>query len=250
MATLTLLGTGAAVSDPHRTTTMLAVENEGSLLVIDCGGDVVQRLMACGAPLDRLRSLVITHEHPDHVGGFPLMMEKLWLTGRREPLPVYGIASAVSQARHIHDAFDTSGWTGYPGVRFHEVGHEPGAVVLEDDDWRVTATPGSHTVPVIALRIECRRGGGTLAYSCDTSYDERVVALARGADLLVHEATGHGHGHASAEDAARVAAQAGAGRLLLVHLPPERDLDEAGMERAREVFAATEKGEEGGRYPF
>jgi addiction module HigA family antidote len=41
-----------------------------------------------------------------------------------------------------------------------------------------------------------------------------------------------------------------AGRLLLVHLPPEKDLGEGEMAAARAIFAATAKGEEGGCYVF
>ena len=50
--------------------------------------------------------------------------------------------------------------------------------------------------------------------------------------------------------AAKVAAMAGAGRLLLVHLPPEEALDSVQIEKARAVFPQTEKGEELGRYSF
>ena len=69
MPTLHLLGTGAALSDPHRTTTMLAFQGNGSVIVVDCGGDVVQRLMQAGVPLDQIEALIVTHEHADHAGG-------------------------------------------------------------------------------------------------------------------------------------------------------------------------------------
>lgn len=229
---------------------MLAVETGGSVLVVDCGGDVVQRLMASAVDLTRVQALIVTHEHADHVSGFPLMMERLWLAGRRDPLPVYGIAPAISQARRIHDAFDTSSWPDYPAIHYHEVAHETGAPVLEDDDWRVVASPGDHAVPVIALHFFDKHGGGELTYSCDTQYSTEVVRLAEGGDLLVHEATGSGPGHSSADEAARVASEAGAKRLVLVHLPPEAQLDEDDLEQARRIFAATEKGVEGGKYGF
>ena len=174
MATLHLLGTGAAFSDGDRTTTMLAVENAGSVIVVDCGGDAVQRLLACGVQLDKIAALIVTHEHADHVSGFPLLMERLWLSGRRDPLPVYGIAPAIDQARRIHDAFDTSSWPGYPGVHYSEVAHEEGAVVLADRNWKVTASPGRHAVPVVALRFQDRHGDGEMTYSCDTEYHEPV----------------------------------------------------------------------------
>jgi ribonuclease Z len=250
LATLYLLGTGAAVSDQHRTTTMLTVENDAGLLVIDCGGDVVQRLAATGGDPSRIRALIVTHEHPDHLSGFPLMMEKLWLYGRREPLDVYGIEPAIAQAKRVHDSFDTSAWPGYPEIHYHQVALAEGASVLNDFGWRISASPGTHAVPVVGLRIKDEAGGGVLAYSCDTEYSEVIVRMAEGAKVLVHEATGKGPGHSSAQEAAQAAREAGAKRLLLVHLPPAEQLDLAELEAARKIFPETDKGLEGGRYRF
>src|SRR5688572_14593911 len=109
MATLHLLGTGAAFSDASRTTTMLAFAGE-TVIVVDCGGDVVQRLLAAQIDLERIEALILTHEHPDHVGGFPLFMEKIWLSGRRRPIHVLGPDAALEQAKKIFGAFNTSGW--------------------------------------------------------------------------------------------------------------------------------------------
>lgn len=248
MATLHLLGTGAALSDASRTTTMLAFESGGSALVVDCGGDVVQRLMAAGIGEDAVEALIVTHEHADHVGGFPLFMEKIWLAGRRRPIAVHGPPTALSQARRIWEAFETGGWEGVPEILWREVALEEGAPVLESDAWRVTAAPGTHSVPVIGVRVEDRRGGGVAAYSCDTEESDAIARLARGAELLVHEATGGFGGHTTVEGAARVAARAEAGRLVLVHLPPE--IDDGELARAREVFPGVELGEDGARHPF
>ncbi len=244
--TLYLLGTGAAVSDPHRTTTMLAVSDGTSTLAVDCGGDLVQRLLAAGLDLATLDGLVVTHEHPDHVSGFPLFMEKLWLTGRRRPIPVYGVEAALAQAQRLWEAFDTSGWDGVPAINWREVAGEPGAEVLSDETWRVTAAPVAHPVPTIGLRIE-HASGRVVAYSCDTAPCEHVVELGRGAGILVHEATGHTPGvHSSIEEAAETAAKAGAHRLVLVHLPP--GLSDTDLEAGRRWHTELELGEELGVY--
>jgi ribonuclease Z len=242
---LHLLGTGAALSSPDRTTTMLALEAE-SVVVVDCGGDVVQRMLAGGIDLDRIAALVLTHEHPDHVSGFPLFMEKIWLAQRRRPIPVRGPAPALDQARRIFGAFNTSGWRGLPEIEWGEVPLAGGAAVWEDDSWRIRAAPGIHGVPVIGLRAEDRRGGGVVAYSSDTEAADAIVQLARGADILVHEATGEVKGHASARAAAEVARSADAKRLVLVHLPPAVEDEE--MEAAREIFPAIEPGIDGAVY--
>jgi ribonuclease Z len=248
MPTLHLLGTGAAVSDPGRTTTMLAFQAEGGSVLVDCGGDVVQQMLKAGIGADDLDALIVTHEHPDHVSGFPLFMEKIWLMERRRPIPVLGIRAALDQARRVFEAFDTSGWEGMPEIEWREVALEPGAEVLTSDRWRITATPGVHSVPVIALRVQDARGGGVVAYSCDTEKSDAVTALSRGADVLVHEASGGFKGHTSIEDAARVARDAEAGRLILVHLPP--DVGDDDLIAAREIFPAVEFGEDGARFDF
>ncbi|HET6762411.1 MAG TPA: MBL fold metallo-hydrolase [Longimicrobiaceae bacterium] len=248
MATLHLLGTGAAFSDARRTTTMLAFQAPGSVVAVDCGGDLVQRLLAAGMDIDDLRALIVTHEHADHAGGFPLFMERIWLGGRRRPVDVHGIAPALGQARRCWEAFETGGWKDVPEIRWHEVAVAEGAPVLEDADWRITAAPGIHGVPVIGLRVEHVPTGGGVAYSCDTEPSDTITRLSRGADILVHEASGAFKGHTSNEDAARVAVRAGAGRLVLVHLPP--DVADGDLAEARGIFPNVEFGEDGGRYEF
>lgn len=248
MAILHLLGTGAAISDPHRTTTMLAVNDGISTLVVDCGGDVLQRLLAAGLSLESIDALFITHEHPDHVAGFPLFMEKLWLSGRRRPIQVLGVRQAIEQARRCFIAFDTSSWDDMPSIDWQEIPIEEKTRAFESDSWFVSATPATHSVPTLGLRFKCLASGGTVAYSSDTEPSGKIAMMAREADILVHEATGEGPGHSSSRQAARIAAEAGVGRLLLVHLPPA--LPETDVDAAREIFYFTEVGEENGVYEF
>ena len=248
MATLHLLGTGAAYSGPDRTTTMLAFENEGSVVLVDCGGDVIQRLLAARCDPDDIAVLVLTHEHPDHVGGFPLFMEKLWLAKRHRPIPVCGPGPALEQAKRIFEAFDTSGWEGLPEIEWHVAQLDEGAEVWSDTHWRITGAPASHGVPALALRVEDLRGGGVAVYSADTARSDAIARLADAVDILVHEATGDFKGHTSPQDAAHVALQAGVGRLVLVHLPPETPADD--LAEARGSFPELYVGEDGARYRF
>jgi ribonuclease Z len=242
-----VLGSGAAYSDGARTTTMLALEGPSGIVIVDCGADVVQRLLVHDLDPLRVAALIVTHEHADHVSGLPLMVERLWMAGRREPLPVIGIEPAIAVAQRLHDAFDTRDWPGYAGIEARTIAHEQGTVVLEDADWRITSAPGTHSVPVIGLRIEATRGA-VVAYSCDTAYDPRIVALARNADLLLHEAAGEGPMHTTPSQAAQVADEANADRLVLVHLPHGFDEHGPEMVRARGRFPRLDVGFDGARY--
>jgi len=76
------------------------------------------------------------------------------------------------------------------------------------------------------------RPGRSFAYCLDTRPCPEVVELARGVDLMVHEATfaqdlqteAHQWGHSTAADAARMAREAGVKRLVLTHIS-QRYLD-------------------------
>ncbi|MGQ9619656.1 MAG: ribonuclease Z [Bacteroidales bacterium] len=94
------------------------------------------------------------------------------------------------------------------------------------------------------------------AYCSDTRFFKRLSSYVRGADLIYHEATfdrvgsdlAKLTGHSTTTDAARVAAEAGAGTLLIGHFSSRyRDIGQL-VEEARSVFPATYAAEDGKTY--
>jgi len=87
-----------------------------------------------------------------------------------------------------------------------------------------------------------RRRGPIVAYVLDCVPCDGAVALGSLADMLVHESTyeharadlAHERGHTTGVEAARIARDARAGRLLLTHFSPSVDA-EAVAEEARGV---------------
>lgn len=247
-ATLHLLGTGAPASDAHRTTTMLAISTKTDAVLIDCGGDVLRRAMQSGIPVEHVRAVILTHEHPDHVGGWPLFLEKIWLHGRSDPIEVYGPEAALDQARRCFSVFDTSRWEGLPVAKWIAVPLDEDTHFLELGPLRFKASPGNHGVPVMGLRVDNMETGGSICYSSDTKPSESIVRLASGCKILVHEASGDNPVHSTPSQAAQVAHDAQCGRLILVHLPP--GLTDDDLIPARSIFASVELGEELSSFQF
>jgi ribonuclease Z len=220
VAKVVTLGTAAAVPSETHANTYLAIEGELGFFLVDCGGNPILRIQRAGLALERFRGLILTHFHPDHVAAVPILLMDTWLLKRADPLPIYGLRDVIDRYNVMMDLFRRDEWPGFFDTPCLVVPEEVGALVLEDDDFRITAAPVQHVVPNIGLRVENKRTGGIMAYSSDTAPCDAVVELARDADILIHEAAEPTPGHSSAAQAGEIAHRAGARRLVLVHYRP------------------------------
>ena len=219
LARIVVLGSAGAVADGAHGHTCLAIECASGLLLVDSGDSPIQRLQRTGLRIGDLQGVIITHFHPDHVATLPDLVLSAWLLGRATPLPIYGLRDATDRFAAMMRLFRSDQWPGFYALPCHPVPETPGACVLEHDDLRITSAPTRHTVPAIGLRIENRASGRVVAYSSDTEPCDEVVALARGASILFHEASGDTAGHSSPAQAGEIGRRAGAARLVLIHYP-------------------------------
>jgi len=231
---LWLVGTSGAVPDAQRDHVSLVVADAGHLILIEAGGSPWHRLRRMGLDPMRLRGVFLSHRHPDHLHGLPVLLMGLWLRRRADPLWIAGPADAVERARALLELFEGHTWSGMFPVAWRPIPLAPGAVVEATEGVRLIAAPVAHSVPTLALRIELPEGAA--AYSADTAPCPEMIRLAQGADVLIHEATGSYPGHTPPEGAGWVAREAGVRRLVLVHVPPEVD-EEEWKARARQAFA-------------
>jgi ribonuclease Z len=215
------LGSSGAVPSAARDTTSLVVRAGHVVCLVDVGGSPVQKLRRLAVDPLALTAVVVTHTHPDHVYGLPALIQNLIILKRREPLPVYCRVEHVALIRSLLGLF---GLTERPdGLDVPVVGIEPreGVTLLDADGFVLTASPNVHgRMPNLAVRASV--GDRSLVYSSDTRPCAEVAALARGATVLVHEATffrpDPTQWHSTARQAGEVARQAGVRRLLLAHV--------------------------------
>jgi ribonuclease Z len=198
-----------------------------------------------------LNGLIVTHHHPDHIYGVPLLLMNLWLLGRRGTFPIYGPRKTLQIIRKIVGVYEWDTWPDFLDLEYHIISLEPDIPVVSDQLVSITASPVAHEIPAMGLRMTNRHTGKVLVYTSDTMRDPGVVRLARDADILIHEATGEYYGHSTGTDAALDAVDAGAKKLVLVHYSPLRGNPKTTLMEAQAIFSGpVELGEDFGAYEF
>lgn len=219
-------GTSAAVPSHDRDNTALAFYSADEIVLADCSGSPYQKILKAGLDPMRVSSLIITHRHVDHVYGIPSLAHNMGLAGRRAPIRVYALPETMRTIRGFMELFPLEEKMPYQ-IELHDISGKEGYEVLRGKGFKVLSTPVKHGAASIGLRVDWDSPGerGAVVYSSDTSPCPAVITLARGADILIHEATflhseaplATADGHTTGYQAGEVARQAGVKRLILCH---------------------------------
>lgn len=232
---VTVLGSAASHAGRGQACAGHLIEGGGARVLFDCGNGVLANLYQVMSPGD-LDAVFISHNHPDHYADIYSLHAFIRYApdGAVDPIPVYMRPELYERMQVLLSERGASEFR----KAFPLTPLEPG-VDVTIDGLTVTAHEVDHTDPTFGLVAQAE--GATVVYTADTLPGEAVNTLARGADLLLAEATlpdeyEGGSPHLNARQAGRLAADAGVGRLVLVHIWPSNDR-EAMVREAREEFA-------------
>jgi ribonuclease BN (tRNA processing enzyme) len=223
---LTVLGCGPAAPQPDTPASGLLVESGSTSILLDCGQGVAARLVARMEPA-RLSAVVIGHMHADHFIDLSALRYRFPWAGRSDVrlpvlLPPGGrerlaeLAGIVSERDgFFDDAFEVREYDPSLSDRIGEL------------EW--SYVPGRHYVPAWGVSLT-GPDGTRIVYGGDTGPNPGLVARARGADLLVVEATlaspddddADGRGHLTLDEAIEHARASAARRTLITHYPSAR----------------------------
>ena len=236
MAKVIILGSSNAIPDERHENSHMALVNDERLVLVDCVSNPIVRLRQAGLDIENITDLILTHFHPDHVSGVPLLLMDLWLLGRQQELRVYGLDYTLDRLETLMDLYGWDTWPRFFPVEMIRLAEKEMTLVQETDQWRILSSPVSHIIPNIGLRIEFTDSKKVFAYSCDTEPCSQVVQLANNADVLLHESAGSSLGHSDASQAGQTAKEASAKSLYLIHYPNGKFKDNNILTKAKEAF--------------
>jgi len=218
--------------------------------VIDCGEGVALQLVRAGVALDKLRYVFLTHHHSDHNLDYGNLIYDGWVAGLRTPVDAYGPAPIreVTEDYWRLNRFDIETRIADEGridlrklVTVHEFAEN--GPVMQNADVKVSAARVRHPPITQTYAYRFDAADRSIVFSGDTTYSPELIALAKGADVLVSEAM-HLAGlerllakvpnasnlrahllasHIVTEDLGRLAAEAGVKKLVMSHLVPGDD---------------------------
>lgn len=241
MPKLIILGSAHAIPDLAHENTHLALVGSESLVIIDLPNNPLVRLKRAGLDVNQLTDLIVTHFHPDHVSGVPILLMNLWLMGRKEPLSIHGLTSTMYCLQSMMELYEWQTWQGFYPLFINQLPAEEIFPVAFNSEWRIFSSPVKHLIPTLGLRIEFIKSKKVMAFSSDTEPCPEMVNLAKQADVLLHEATGKFTGHSNPAQAGEVATQASAKSLYLIHYPTREKTKASLVTEAQQTFSGQVK---------
>ena len=264
---LVMLGTGAGpvpmAGSRRRFMTSHVMLSKGAAYVLDFGLGATNEFSRTGIEFGAVRSVFVTHHHPDHNVEYGPFLVIGWVNGLKQAVKAYGPPPLKQMTADMLAAYRTTidFWAeDFKIAPLHnlDVSEVSAAgAVMQDENVKVSAVIVNHPPVKPALGYRFDFHDRSIAFSGDTTPLEAVAHLAKGADVLVHEAMyapavqsfvraeiAHGQpvrfdafmahmnaDHSDVGAVGRIAQEAGVKTLVLSHLTPEHGVTDATWRR-------------------
>lgn len=213
---LTILGGGGAWPSPQQACSGYLLEHDETAMLIDPGYAVLPQLLGLQAAT-AIDAVLVSHGHLDHCADLPALLMARTSAGAVEPLRVYAPRAALGDLLRAGRSRSLS-----RSVDLVELGD---GATAELGPFRLEAALLPHHITNLGFRISA--AGHVVAYTGDSGEAVERATLAKGADVLLVEATYadavpryEARFLSSARQAARLALAAEVDHTLLTHHLP------------------------------
>lgn len=284
---ITFLGTSSAVPSKHRNHTAIVLKHFGEVMLFDCGEGTQRQLTYAKISPMKIDKIFITHYHGDHILGLAGLIQSMGFRGRSEDLDIYGpkglnkLINAISNTGFFQINFqiitheigegivlETNEYIIKSIIAEHNIDNLAYSIYEKKKPRFLREKAIELGVPVGPAFGKLHNGeeveingkiikpeqvlgepriGQKVTYSGDTRPCEKMIELAQGSDVLIHEATYEHEDqdkaiencHSTSKEAAEIAKEANVKLLVLTHISTRYTTDINIKEEAKEIFENT-----------
>lgn len=233
---LVVLGANGTFPGPDAAATGFLLRSNGTDIWMDCGTGTFSNLQK-QTDYFGLAAVMLSHLHLDHVLDIYALYYALKYSIRSDGPTGLDVFAPSGAEAHLGKLLNLQGESDFDGyLVFHPI-DEKSDLNVGPFNFKFART--LHPIEAYAMRITV--DGRTLVYTADSGATDSLVELARGADVLLAEASMHEHKagsrevHMTALEAGNLAREAGVGRLILTHIAPGLDT-KVSVDQATKAF--------------
>ena len=276
---ITFLGTSSAVPSKHRNHTAIVLKHFGEVMLFDCGEGTQRQLTYAKISPMKIDKIFITHYHGDHILGLAGLIQSMGFRGRSEDLDIYGpkglnkLINAISNTGFFQINFqiitheigegivlETDEYIIKSIIAEHNIDNLAYSIYEKKKPRFLREKAIELGVPVGPAFGKLHNGeeveingkiikpeqvlgepriGQKVTYSGDTRPCEKMIELAQGSDVLIHEATYEHEDQDKAIENCHSTSKANVKLLVLTHISTRYTTDINIKEEAKEIFENT-----------
>ena len=220
------------------------------IYVVDTGSGSSNNVQLWSIPSNKIRGILLTHLHSDHISDLPGFHLQTWLPGRSSKLKVWGPEGVEIVVKGFEEAFSPdyffrNAHHGDSIAPLKTAGMEPHVIdlskpkIIESEDLTVTAFTVEHdpVKPAFGYRFDYK--GRSIVISGDTIPSQNLIDNAMDADVLFHEAQAN-HILQPMTEAMQIAGNESAAKILVdittYHSTPQEAAEVANRANVRHLI--------------
>ena len=181
MLNIIFVGTGGWISTPYRSYQCIFIDDTKDLLVVDCGAFDQGKYSIYKEYLSRIKGIVITHIHGDHIYGLPSLlfyMKFLGVTNKILLLTPVEYVTYISEM--IQPVIKNAPYT-------LEIKGVKGDETININDFNLEFIDVDHTISNLGCKVKV--SNRNIGYTSDSRFCKGLEEIAEGSDVLICEAS-------------------------------------------------------------
>jgi ribonuclease BN (tRNA processing enzyme) len=229
MAKVVFLGTAGAVACAERDNTSLLIITGREKLLVDCPGSITAKLNKVGTDYRRIKHILLTHAHPDHIYGIVSFLHSLF--SMKKEVKIYAARGTIERVEALRNLFKLKEEEGFPKVIYCGLSENLRKPFYSSEQLSVFSFKTKHKPESVGFKFVFKKEGRICIFSGDTAATRKILEVAKTCDYLIHDCfcpsyyfrkyPQMGSMHTSSLDLGNLASRAKVKTLVPIHFAQE-----------------------------